>query len=99
MLTSFSGFLGGSWWGDEKPLAGFFASVLVFQGRAATGEIPAAAALPSELPYEAISIMRFFFTTFSTSAATTLYSGHIVSPSQPGPVTLFTMASGKWKVV
>lgn len=46
-----------------------------------------------------LSIIRFFFgfpaLTNSTSAAMTLYSGHIVSPSQPWPVTLFTMASGK----
>ncbi len=37
--------------------------------------------------------------TRTTSAATTLYSGHIVSASQPWPVTLLTMFSGKWKVV
>lgn len=37
--------------------------------------------------------------TFSTSTATTLYSGHRVSASWPWPVTLFTRASGKWKVV
>lgn len=52
---------------------------------------------------QAISCRRFFFglpaLTYSTSAAMTLYSGHMVSPSQPWPVTLFTMASGKWKVV
>src|SRR5689334_4586636 len=34
--------------------------------------------------------------TFSTSAAITLYSGHMVSPSHSWLVTLFTMASGKW---
>lgn len=57
----------------------------------------------SPLQNHAISIIRFFFglpaLTNSTSAAMTLYSGHMVSASQPWPVTLFTMASGKWKVV